>query len=507
MPPQGFGTLGRKREQVDKAPGSNAKKKKWQEEHSDEESGEEKVSPEELEAWKAKVAEEERQEQEEKERRETEEKESVKRRERETRERKEREAAEARKAAEELRREREQHEREEREERERAEAEAKAARAALEPPPVQLPPPPAAVPAPVPQLSGATGWAPPPVAAAPAPPVVDMMDAARAALWSRGAPPISFPRNPATNAGSAAAVASSQGTGAPAAAESTTTYVQIPADRVKDIIGVQGRNIKELKQRSGVTKVGVTDRSEPATVELVGTAMAVSTCREMVLSIARGDQSCIGNCTEAVDIEQRLVPKLIGPKGQHIQMLKDQSGCYLSVRELGPGQPAKVYITGPPDCVEKGTGLLLRWLDEVAMQAQQPNQLQGMMGNHGGPGYGHDVQMGGGGQWAQGCGGGCGYGQEMPGAMPGAMGCGQLQEAPRIAHHQIPPQWGGGNQWADPAAQWGADPAQGFAGGMVGHHSGGAAANPNAAAMPQGLQPQWGGAAPAPGWPGQWGSS
>ena len=40
--------------------------------------------------------------------------------------------------------------------------------------------------------------------------------------------------------------------------------------KVKDLLGVQGRNIKAIKSQTGVLKVGVLDRNDPANVEIAG---------------------------------------------------------------------------------------------------------------------------------------------------------------------------------------------------------------------------------------------
>jgi len=136
--------------------------------------------------------------------------------------------------------------------------------------------------------------------------------------------------------------------------------------RVKDVLGVKGKNVKAVKQQSGVQKIGITDGagSDPATVEIIGMASAVDMARSMVLGIVAGDHSVIGNVVEALDVEQHLVSKLIGPKGLVISGIKDQSGAYLAVREQGAGKLPKVVMTGPPDCVARARLLVQQFLAE-----------------------------------------------------------------------------------------------------------------------------------------------
>ncbi|CAK9062573.1 unnamed protein product [Durusdinium trenchii] len=69
-----------------------------------------------------------------------------------------------------------------------------------------------------------------------------------------------------------------------------------------------------------------------------------------VKSAVEGDRA-------TMDIDARLVSRLIGPKGQNLSSMMDQSGAYLAVKEVSPGVN-KVVITGFPDCVAKGRELV-----------------------------------------------------------------------------------------------------------------------------------------------------
>mmetsp|Transcript_24509 Transcript_24509/g.56482 ORF Transcript_24509/g.56482 Transcript_24509/m.56482 type:complete len:660 (-) Transcript_24509:153-2132(-) len=159
---------------------------------------------------------------------------------------------------------------------------------------------------------------------------------------------------------------------AAAAAEPTTSVsVEIPAQRVKDILGVKGMNVKAIKQQSKIQKIDLVDRSDPATVTLTGTQEACDMAKHMVLAIAAGDQSVIGNMVETIDIDQRLVSKLIGAKGAAINQIKDASGCYLEVRETGGGSAPRVIMTGPRDAVDRARDLVTRFLIEQTVAANQ----------------------------------------------------------------------------------------------------------------------------------------
>lgn len=154
-----------------------------------------------------------------------------------------------------------------------------------------------------------------------------------------------------------------------AAGHVVTAHFEIPAQRVKDVLGVKGRNVKALKAQSGIQKINIMDRSDPATVTVTGTPASIEACRFMVLSIAAGDQSVIGNVVEHMEIDQRIVSKFIGPKGQVISQIKDQSGAYLEVRETGGGQPPRIIMTGPPDAVIRARELITQFLTENGVAA------------------------------------------------------------------------------------------------------------------------------------------
>mmetsp|Transcript_31887 Transcript_31887/g.99767 ORF Transcript_31887/g.99767 Transcript_31887/m.99767 type:complete len:700 (+) Transcript_31887:83-2182(+) len=185
------------------------------------------------------------------------------------------------------------------------------------------------------------------------------------ALGSLAAPP-GPGAGPAAGPATGPVVGPAAGSGAAAAGtgQVLTSHFEIPAQRVKDVLGVRGRNVKALKAQSGIQKINIMDRSDPATVTVTGTASAIETCRFMVLSIVAGDQSVIGNVVEHMEIDQRIVSKFIGPKGQVISQIKDQSGAYLEVRETGGGQPPRIIMTGPPDCVVRARELITQFLTE-----------------------------------------------------------------------------------------------------------------------------------------------
>lgn len=352
--------LGRKREDQKDGPGGK-KRKKWQEESDDEEESEAKnVTVEEMEEWKAKMEEEEKQEERERQKREREARAEAERKERERLRRLEEEERERRELEEQM----------EEEERERQEARREAAERAAEEakrlwdkPPAEAAPGPVVVPALIASAALPPVPAPAPVAV-PAPKTLSALMQAQAAGANIAASLLAA--QPAMAPGIPGMAMAG---GEEAAAGDITAHVQVPAGRVKDLLGVQGRNIKALKSQTGVVKVGVLDRNDPANVEIVGAPAAVEKCKALVNCIVEGDLAAIGNITEILDIEPRLISRLIGPRGQNISNMKDQSGAYLGVKEPTPGMGNKVVIVGFPECVARAKELVVSFLSHEAAAA------------------------------------------------------------------------------------------------------------------------------------------
>eukprot|EP00435_Cladocopium_sp_Y103_P056091 s643_g18.t2 len=356
--------LGRKREDL-ASKGGAKKRKKWQEESDEDDEPEEAtVTAEEMEEWKAKMAEEEKQEERERQRREREQREEAERQERQRQKRIEEEERERKELEEQL-------EEEERERqnarRERAEKVAQEVKRLWDQPPVETSPspvrtvPPRVVPVPVPPVA---------VATPPVPAMTPLMQAQAAGANIAASLMASHPvRNSLDLEFLCIAVIISVSIslqasgGRPGEEGDVTIHVQVPASRVKDLLGVQGRNIKAIKSQTGVMKVGVLDRNDPANVEIVGSPAAVEQCRALVQSVVDGDLTAIGNISETMDIDSRLISRLIGPKGQNISNMKDQSGAYLAVKEVSPGVN-KVVITGFPDCVARGRELVVNFMNQ-----------------------------------------------------------------------------------------------------------------------------------------------
>lgn len=323
-----------------------AKKRKWQE-SEDDGSVDENITKEDMEKWRANMQEEEKQEQ-------------VRR---EQQERRDREAAVEARRREKLEAEARRRKEEEEAEAARLASQAAAATAELE---RQRQATAQAVGAAAFTAGGATASTSAAAVAAPAPAVQQQP-------WTMV---------PLTIQAAQVAHPGPPGPGGPGTQDIATVTFQIPTAKVCDVLGVRGMNIRAVKQQSGVHKITILDRAEPATVQVTGTPAHIERARALVMTIVSGDQSCVGNATAVVPIEDSMVPRIIGPKGQTMKQMKDQSGAYIAVRKNPEGMQQQVEITGPPDAVSVARQLVLRFLMEQSVAAvacaagAQP--LQGM---------------------------------------------------------------------------------------------------------------------------------
>jgi len=356
--------LGRRPGREDAKKGAAAKKRKWQE-SDDDESAEEKITDEDMDRWRETMREEERQD--------------LIRRERE---RKEQELERERRAVE------EEEERKRKLEEERAKAqraEEALRKAAFEAALAEsrrlkevaaLARPPAAE-----QLSlGAPGSG------------ENLFTAACERLQAVAAAAAAVPGVNARCAEALAQTSSAQGWQAapawdaegwrrrlPAAEDVSTINFAIPTSKVCDVLGVRGKNVQQVKQRSGIQKITILDSAEPATVSVTGTPAQVERARSLVLALAGGDQTCVGNTTDAIAIEAHLVPRIIGPKGQTMTQMKEQSGAYIAVRRSPEGAQQQVEMTGRPEAVAVARRLVEAFLAEVDSSKHNAAEQQDML--------------------------------------------------------------------------------------------------------------------------------
>lgn len=184
------------------------------------------------------------------------------------------------------------------------------------------------------------------------------------------------------NAGGAPS-ASSSGPGGNAHPGSRDVSVQVfvPQKRVKDLLGVRGRNVLKIKDISKVYKISVLDKdkqADPVAVEIRGNAAAVEKAKYMVEQIAQGDQSCIGNVETAVELEPRLVSKIIGTNGEVIEQMKKQTGAWLAIRggERGTNQLPKLTMTGSPEAVALAKSLVQEYINQHADRASGLDRIE-----------------------------------------------------------------------------------------------------------------------------------
>merc|ERR1719460_2321934 len=164
-----------------------------------------------------------------------------------------------------------------------------------------------------------------------------------------------------------------------------TRHIDVPAKGVKDIMGVHGSNIKKIQQMSGVYKVKLLDQEgckqkgpdDIVTVEIIGNAPAAEVAAKMVAAVAEGDQSCIGNIEETMELEPRLVSKIIGTGGEVIQQMQRQTNTRLAIRsgERGSNQLPRLIMIGPPENVAHAKALVEEYIRQHEGRPSQETRI------------------------------------------------------------------------------------------------------------------------------------
>lgn len=148
--------------------------------------------------------------------------------------------------------------------------------------------------------------------------------------------------------------------------------LEIPGGKRAHLLGLKGQTIETVRQKSGVKKCHIMDKSTPGnkhanvSIQILGDPSSVETCSGMISGIVAGDHSSIGHTTDFVPLDLGKVTAVMGPKGQTVTMLKDLTSCYLDIQQgPQPGVPsgtARIFMAGPPDNVYRARTVLEAFL-------------------------------------------------------------------------------------------------------------------------------------------------
>merc|ERR1719160_2305073 len=97
----------------------------------------------------------------------------------------------------------------------------------------------------------------------------------------------------------------------------------------------------------------------------------------MVKAVAEGDQSCIGNVEETMELEPRLVSKIIGTGGEVIQQMQRQTNTRLAIRsgERGSNQLPRLIMIGPPENVAHAKALVEEYIRQHEGRPSQETRI------------------------------------------------------------------------------------------------------------------------------------
>eukprot|EP00607_Mallomonas_marina_P003721 CAMPEP_0182427706 /NCGR_PEP_ID=MMETSP1167-20130531/19001_1 /TAXON_ID=2988 /ORGANISM="Mallomonas Sp, Strain CCMP3275" /LENGTH=338 /DNA_ID=CAMNT_0024610139 /DNA_START=61 /DNA_END=1074 /DNA_ORIENTATION=+ len=154
---------------------------------------------------------------------------------------------------------------------------------------------------------------------------------------------------------------------APTNAETgSTEMMEIPPEKVGQVIGSRGAIIQEMQTRSGC-KIFVNQdfpQGVPRQVSFSGTAAQIKAARELVNMIVNEGPTSIhmldGPILEQeVECPQGLVGRIIGSSGATIRELQSKCGAKIQINQNFPdGVNRKIMVTGSKDAVQYAVQLL-----------------------------------------------------------------------------------------------------------------------------------------------------
>eukprot|EP01033_Poteriospumella_lacustris_P014666 gene14666-10488_t len=145
--------------------------------------------------------------------------------------------------------------------------------------------------------------------------------------------------------------------------------VEIPHDRVGQIIGTKGMIIQDIQARSGCQAKVNQDfpPGVPRQMEFRGTKATIAAGLDLVKRILEfGPQSIHANTvfggpqiTTTMDCPMSIVGKVIGTGGQTIKEIQSKSGAKVQIyQDFPPDQPRKLEITGSANAVGVAVNLI-----------------------------------------------------------------------------------------------------------------------------------------------------
>lgn len=146
--------------------------------------------------------------------------------------------------------------------------------------------------------------------------------------------------------------------------------IEIKAYNARFVIGRNGETINKIREDTGANvqvegggKGGRPDEIIP--IRILGPAMSAEMARDQVtielLCHSDMEMECPGGYQMFhVEMEQRYVPKVVGPQGTYLRAIETQSKARVAIRDSPKGNGYKIFrVIGRPEAAELGKQLVL----------------------------------------------------------------------------------------------------------------------------------------------------
>ncbi|CAK0790282.1 unnamed protein product [Prorocentrum cordatum] len=153
----------------------------------------------------------------------------------------------------------------------------------------------------------------------------------------------------------------------------TERTIDVPARMKGHLLGLHGQTIETIRKTSGVIKCHMQEKRDVAAtdilrIEIMGAADRVDVCAKLIEDVVRGDHTGIGHATTYMRLDQSVIGKVMGSKGQTIKELNEVTGCYIEIQQdrgawQGLVTEPQLFIAGPPEQVSGAVDLLEKFIE------------------------------------------------------------------------------------------------------------------------------------------------
>lgn len=153
----------------------------------------------------------------------------------------------------------------------------------------------------------------------------------------------------------------------------TERTIDVPARMKGHLLGLHGQTIETIRKTSGVIKCHMQEKRDVGVtgilrIEIMGAADRVDVCAKLIEDVVKGDHTGIGHATTYMRLDQSVIGKVMGSKGQTIKELNEVTGCYIEIQQdrgawQGLVSEPQLFISGPPDHVSGAVDLIEAFME------------------------------------------------------------------------------------------------------------------------------------------------